>query len=245
MKPDCSIISFPVHRIASINRTDAQSVAPEKHSAGIYDLINEQSDLLLEAMRTLVEIMRHRGAANREKLKSIWKRSDTLREYHLGMLACVPLNATQFNEISRISVIMDVVISHTRELTREVLELSIPVDGYMIKLATHNLVYIRTLSQALYKLATSPLQIEEDIRAALYQKYHIEKRYQQALASAKNVENGADDGRFDGDYLAKTAELRNIMERTRIYHMLYKSGKQLGWITKLIKEITNRASNLK
>lgn len=240
------IIPFPVRGSATFsNGPELRAIPPAKHTAGLYDLIIEQSDLLVDAMLALVGYMKDRDPGNAGNLKAIWKRSAALRKYHLDMLACSPIHPTEFNRVSRISVTLDMAIDHARTIALEILELPIPVDKFMHKMVGNNLKLVRALNQALYKLATNPVQIEEDIRVALYEKYLIEKTYRLALATISRERETARYLKPDIEQNQNLSTIYTIFGRRMIYHSIFKSCKRLSWITSQIREITARQHPLR
>ncbi|MCB1830317.1 MAG: hypothetical protein H6964_01780 [Chromatiaceae bacterium] len=222
------------------NGPKSRSIRLGKHSAGLYDLIIEQSDLLVDAMLALVGYMKDRDPRSAANLKAIWKRCAALRKYHLDMLACSPIHPAEFNRVSRISVTLDLAIDHARSIALELLELSVPADQFMLKMVENTLKLVRALNKALYKLATNPVQIEEDIRAALYEKYLIEKTYRLALATLGREHEISGYTRPDIKQDQDPSTIHTLVERRMIYHSVFKSCKRLSWIISQIREITAR-----
>ena len=235
------IIPFPARNFyASSKREYSESIPPAKHTAGFYDLIIEQSDLLVDALLALVEYMKDRDPRTAVDLKAIWKRSVVLRRYHLDMLACSPIHPIEFNRVSRLSVTLDMAIDHARSIALEILDLPIPIDKFMHKMVGNNLKLVRALNQALYKLATNPVQIEEDIRVALYEKYLIEKTYRLALATLGREKATTQNSKPDIKQTQNLSVICSFFGRRKVYHSIYKSCKRLSWITSQIREISAR-----
>jgi uncharacterized protein Yka (UPF0111/DUF47 family) len=258
MKRDTTIIPFPSRNDHNYSkRSGVLNFPPPEHhlklatadsisdqfanTAGYYDLINEQCDILADSMRALLDYMQNGGEANKQKLTRLSQRIDSLRKYHLAMLAATPIHADKFLEISRVSITLDITIEHTRFTTVKILGLSVPIDSFMLKMARDIELTARALNQGILKLATNPLHIERDIRAVLDGKKSIEKAYHCMLARLRKPKDSDSLKEPNCKHTESVAELYNLVERRDVYDNLFKISKRLAWTAARVEKIASNS----
>jgi len=246
MKKDTRIIPFPDRSGAKrAKRADLRHLVPPKYPlglvksetivhllpniAGYYDLINEQCDILMDALSALLSYMKNGDKEDADKIEAIARRTKAIGRYHLDMLGRTSTHTTVLVAIAQVSVALNLAIEYIRITAGKFLDLNIPVDHFMLEIAEENLNFARALSQGFYKLGTDQLQIEQDIHAALDAKAKIEKTYHRALAALSADKEVTKHKRTRCEYQRTMPEIFSMLERRDAYHTLFKSAKRLTW----------------
>jgi len=154
-----------------------------------YGLINEQCDLLVEAMVEFVEFMETGDMAKGGNVAHVLeKRGDELKRRNLEILDTAFATPMDREEIYRAIEGVDHIINYAKTTVRELEAFRLRPDRHMLAMATHLLEGSRALQAGFKKIATKPVAAEADAMSALKAERRVEKVYRAALAELFDAE---------------------------------------------------------
>lgn len=153
-----------------------------------YGLMNEQCDVLVEAMEALVEYMEDGSEEKALVVRQIEKRGDELKARNVDILNRAFATPMDREDIYRAIITLDMGMNYAKTTTRELEAMGLAPDKFMLEMAVEYKTAAQSLHQGFRKLTENPLQAEEDAKAALKCERNIEKIYRRALAELFNVD---------------------------------------------------------
>jgi len=147
-----------------------------------YGLMNEQCDVLVEAMDAFVQYMEESSKENARRVRLIEKRGDELKARNLDILNRAFSTPMDREDIYHAITTLDMGMNYAKTTTREVEVLSIVPDKYMLEMAMEYRNAATALQRGYRTLSTNPVQGEEAAAAVRKAERNIEKIYRRALA---------------------------------------------------------------
>ena len=153
-----------------------------------YGLMNEQCDVLVEAMDAFVEYMQDGSEEKAALVRQIEKRGDELKARNIDTLNRAFATPMDREDIYRAITTLDMGMNYAKTTTRELEALGIKPDKYMLEMAREYKNAAEALQRGFRKLTTKPVEAEEDARAARKAERNVEKIYRRALADLFQVD---------------------------------------------------------
>ena len=153
-----------------------------------YGLMNEQCDVLLEAMEALVQYMEDGSEEKALAVRQIEKRGDELKARNIDVLNRAFATPMDREDIYRAIVTLDMGMNYAKTTTRELEVLGLSPDKYMLEMAVEYKNAAQALQQGFNRLTENPAQAEENAAAARKSERNIEKIYRRALGELFNVD---------------------------------------------------------
>jgi uncharacterized protein Yka (UPF0111/DUF47 family) len=195
-----------------------------------YGLMNEQCDVLVEAMEAFIEYMEKGTKEQAKKIRMIEKHGDELKARNVDILNRAFATPMDREDIYRAIITLDMGLNYAKTTTRELEVLKLPPDGFMLEMAVEYKNAATALQQGFQKLTTNPVQAEEDARAARKAERNIEKIYRRALADLFNVEElvGKLDAGESGSKVEAILAVVDMFKRREIYRHLSNGADRLA-----------------
>lgn len=153
-----------------------------------YGLMNEQCDVLVEAMEALIEFMESGSAEKGELVRQIEKRGDVLKARNIDVLNSAFATPMDREDIYRAIIALDLGMNYAKTTIREMEVMQLGPDKFMLEMAVEFKAAAMSLQQGFQKLTENPAQAEENAKAALKCERNVEKIYRRALADLFNVD---------------------------------------------------------
>jgi len=153
-----------------------------------YGLMNEQCDVLVEAMEALVQYMEDGSEEKGLAVRQIEKRGDELKARNIDVLNRAFATPMDREDIYRAIVTLDMGMNYAKTTTRELEVLGLTPDKFMLEMAVEYKNAAQALQQGFNRLTENPAQAEENAAAARKSERNIEKIYRRALADLFNVD---------------------------------------------------------
>jgi uncharacterized protein len=153
-----------------------------------YGLMNEQCDVLVEAMEAFVQYMEDGSEERAVVVRQIEKRGDELKARNTDVLNRAFATPMDREDIYRAIVTLDMGMNYAKTTTREMEALELTPDKYMLEMAVEYKNAAQALQQGFIRLTENPAQAEENAVAARKTERNIEKIYRRALAELFNVD---------------------------------------------------------
>ncbi|MCB1862315.1 MAG: DUF47 family protein [Chromatiaceae bacterium] len=153
-----------------------------------YGLMNEQCDVLVEAMEALVQFMEDGSEEKALVVRQIEKRGDELKARNVDVLNRAFATPMDREDIYRAIVTLDMGMNYAKTTTRELEALGLSPDKFMLEMAVEYKNAAEALQQGFKRLSENPAQAEENAAAARKSERNIEKIYRRALADLFNVD---------------------------------------------------------
>ena len=153
-----------------------------------YGLMNEQCDVLVEAMEALVQYMEDGSEEKGLAVRQIEKRGDELKARNIDVLNRAFATPMDREDIYRAIVTLDMGMNYAKTTTRELEVLGLTPDKFMLEMAVEYKNAAQALQQGFNRLTENPAQAEENAAAARKSERNIEKIYRRALADLFSVD---------------------------------------------------------
>jgi uncharacterized protein len=153
-----------------------------------YGLMNEQCDVLVEAMDALVQYMEDGSEDKAVVVRQIEKRGDELKARNIDVLNRAFATPMDREDIYRAIVTLDMGMNYAKTTTRELEVLGLKPDKFMLEMSVEYKNGAEALQRGFNKLTENPTQAEEDAAAARKSERNIEKIYRRALAELFSVD---------------------------------------------------------
>jgi uncharacterized protein Yka (UPF0111/DUF47 family) len=147
-----------------------------------YSLINDQCDLVVEAMEVFVQFMENGDQALAKQVRALEKRGDELKARNTDILNKSFSTPMDREDIYRAIATIDHIVNYAKTTTREIEVLNVRPDKYMLELAVLLKEGAYALQRGYRKLSENPLLAEEDSQAARKAERTSEKVYRRALS---------------------------------------------------------------
>ena len=146
-----------------------------------YSLLNDQCNLVVEAMEVFVQFMENGDLALAKQVRALEKRGDELKARNTDILNKSFSTPMDREDIYRAIATIDHIVNYAKTTTREIEVLQVEPDKYMLELAVLLKEGAYALQRGYRKLSESPQQAEEDSQAARKAERSSEKVYRRAL----------------------------------------------------------------
>jgi uncharacterized protein Yka (UPF0111/DUF47 family) len=146
-----------------------------------YSLLNEQCDLVVEAMEVFVQFMEKGDKALARQVRALEKRGDELKARNTDILSKSFSTPMDREDIYRAITTIDHIVNYAKTTTREIEVLKTKPDKYMLELAVLLKEGAYALQRGYRKLSDNPQLAEEDSQAARKAERSSEKVYRRAL----------------------------------------------------------------
>jgi uncharacterized protein len=146
-----------------------------------YSLLNDQCNLVVEAMEVFVQFMECGDSALAKQVRVLEKRGDEIKARNTDILNKSFSTPMDREDIYRAITTIDHIVNYAKTTTREIEVLNVQPDKYMLELAVHLKEGAYALQRGYRKLAENPQLAEEDSQAARKAERTSEKVYRRAL----------------------------------------------------------------
>jgi uncharacterized protein Yka (UPF0111/DUF47 family) len=146
-----------------------------------YSLLNDQCDLVVEAMEIFVQFMESGDRTLAKQVRALEKRGDELKARNTDILNKSFSTPMDREDIYRAIASIDHIVNYAKTTTREIEVLNVQPDKYMLELAVLLKEGAYALQRGYRKLSESPRQAEADSQAARKAERTSEKVYRRAL----------------------------------------------------------------
>ncbi len=213
-------------------------------TADFYSLLNDQCDLVVEAMEVFVQFMEKGDEALAEKVRALETRGDELKARNTDILNKSFSTPMDREDIYRAIASIDHIVNYAKTTTREIEVLKVEPDKYMLELA----VLLKEGSYALQtgyrKLSHDPAQAEADAQAARKSERSAEKAYRRALGelfSSSSYLKELEDDAIDSHAQAMQMVLE-IFKRREVYRHLSNAADRLARAGEVLHDIVVKIS---
>lgn len=146
-----------------------------------YSLLNDQCDLVIEAMEVFVQFMENGDMDLAKKVRGLEKRGDELKARNTDILNKSFSTPMDREDIYRAIASIDHIANYAKTTTREIEVLGVEPDKYMLELAVLLKEGAYAIQRGYAKLSENPQHAEEDSQAARKAERSSEKVYRRAL----------------------------------------------------------------
>ena len=196
-----------------------------------YGLMNDQCDVLVEAMDAFVEYMEDGSKEGANKVREIEKQGDDLKTRNVDILNRAFATPMDREDIYRVIVTLDMVINYAKTTVREMEVLEVQPDKFMLEIAAEYNLGARELQAGFQRLATNPMLAEENARAVRKVERNVEKIYRRAVAELFKVEAMVE--KLEADEQGSKAQAMltvvDMFKHREIYRQLSNGADQLAW----------------
>lgn len=195
-----------------------------------YGLMNEQCDLLVEAMEALVEFMEDGSVEKGEVVRQIEKRGDELKERNVDILNSAFATPMDREDIYRAIIALDMGINYAKTTIREMEAMGLAPDKYTLEMAVEFKSGAEALQRGFHKLTENPSAGEDDAKATRKCERNVEKIYRRALAELFNVEETMKNLEADAPGAKSQAMLKvvEMFKHREIYRHLSNAADRLA-----------------
>lgn len=204
-----------------------------------YGLINEQCDLLCDAMDVFVEFMESGDRGIGEKVRAMEHRGDELKSRQIDTLNQAFATPMDREDIYRAIVTNDEILNYAKTTVREIEALKMTPDAHMAEMARQIRAGTRALRTGYRKLSSAPLTAEADAAEARKAERNTEKVYRTALAELFEVDAYAaalNEGR-EGAQADALRHIIYIFKRRELYRHLSNAADRLEHAAGVLHDI--------
>lgn len=205
-----------------------------------YALINEQCDLMMKAMDELVDFMETGDMAEGEDIAHVLeKQGDELKRRNLQVLDTAFATPMDREEIYRAIEGVDHVINYAKTTVREMQAFKVTPDRHTLEMAKLLRDGARALRTGFAKVASKPIDAEEDAAAVRKAERRVEKAYRDALVELFEAEEYhlrlAQEGTRSGSDVLRC--VTEILRRREIYRHLSNASDRLAHAGQTLHDI--------
>jgi uncharacterized protein Yka (UPF0111/DUF47 family) len=147
-----------------------------------YGLLNDQCDVLVEAMEAFVTYMESGREADAKSVRALEKRGDELKQRNTDILNRAFSTPIDREDIYRAITSLDLGLNYAKTTTREMEALGLSPDAFMLEMAVEYRHAAEALQEGFRKLKTDPADADNHANAARKTERNVEKIYRRALA---------------------------------------------------------------
>jgi uncharacterized protein Yka (UPF0111/DUF47 family) len=209
-----------------------------------YSLLNEQCDLVVEAMEVFVQFMENGDQALAKQVRSLEKRGDELKARNTDILNKSFSTPMDREDIYRAIATIDHVVNYAKTTTREIEVLAVEPDKYMLELAVLLKEGAYALQRGYRKLSENPQQAEEDSQAARKAERSSEKVYRRALGELFSEAGYIEllEQQETGTRVAAVKLVLDIFKRREVYRHLSNASDRLARAGEVLHDIVVKIS---
>ena len=209
-----------------------------------YSLLNDQCDLVVEAMEVFVQFMENGDEALALQVRALEKRGDELKARNTDILNKSFSTPMDREDIYRAIASIDHIANYAKTTTREIEVLVVEPDKYMLELAVLLKEGAYALQRGYQKLSENPQHAEEDSQAARKAERSSEKVYRRALGELFREQGYLE---ILGDPQTDTAEaavrlVLDIFKRREVYRHLSNAADRLARAGEVLHDIVVKIS---
>jgi uncharacterized protein Yka (UPF0111/DUF47 family) len=195
-----------------------------------YGLLNDQCNVLVEAMQAFVTYMENGSEADAETVRALEKRGDELKVRNTDILNRAFSTPMDREDIYRAITALDLGLNYAKTTTREMEVLELSPDAFMLEMAVEYLRAAEALQEGFRKLSSAPADADNCAGAARKTERNVEKIYRRALAKLFEVD--ATITRLEAGEQGSRAEAMltvvDIFKRREIYRHLSNGSDRLA-----------------
>ncbi|MCB1856906.1 MAG: DUF47 family protein [Gammaproteobacteria bacterium] len=204
-----------------------------------YSLMNDQCEVLVEAMEALVLYMESGSEEQAMRVREIEKRGDELKARNVDVLNKAFATPMDREDIYRAIVTLDMAINYAKTTVREMEVLGIRPDQYMLEIATEFKNGAQSLQAGYAKLTDRPVAAEEDAKSTRKAERNTEKIYRRALSQLFDVDEMVRtlDAGEPGSRGKAMLKVVDIFKHREIYRHLSNGADQLAMAADRLHDI--------
>jgi uncharacterized protein Yka (UPF0111/DUF47 family) len=209
-----------------------------------YSLLNDQCDLVVEAMEVFVQFMENGDKAMARQVRALEKRGDELKARNTDILSKSFSTPMDREDIYRAISSIDHIVNYAKTTTREIEVLKVVPDKYMLELAVLLKEGAYALQRGYRKIAENPNQADEDAQAARKAERSSEKVYRRALGELFR-EEGYVEVLQDENTDTKVTAIKlvtEIFKRREVYRHLSNAADRLARAGEVLHDIVVKIS---
>lgn len=153
------------------------------HMPDFYSLLNDQCDLVVQAMRIFAEYMESGDEEKGKQVRLMEHVGDELKNRNLYALNEAFATPMDREDIYRAINAIDNILNYAKTTTREMETLELAPDAYTLEMAILLKEGAEALQQGFQHLPENPAAAEEEAQAARKAERNAEKTYRRALAT--------------------------------------------------------------
>lgn len=153
-----------------------------------YSLLNDQCDLLVEAMDAFVAYMEDASEEKAHQIHMLERRGDELKARNTDILNRAFATPMDREDIYNAILTLDMGLNYAKTTTQEMEALSVEPDRFMLEMVIQYKHAADALQHGYQKLSSSPLDAEKDAVTARKTERKVEKIYRRALAALFDAE---------------------------------------------------------
>jgi len=209
-----------------------------------FSLLNEQCDLAVDAMETLVRFMEKGDPDMARQVRVLEKRGDELKARNTDILNKSFSTPMDREDIYRAIASVDHIVNYAKTTTREIEVLKLQPDEYMLELAVLLKEGSCALQRGYRKLAHHPVHADVDAQAARKAERSSEKVYRRALGELFREDSYIQAlEKRDGDTTVTAINLViEIFKRREIYRHLSNAADRLARAGEVLHDIVVKIS---
>jgi hypothetical protein len=154
-----------------------------------YGLINDQCDLVCNAMNVFVQFMETGAEEFGEQVRALEKEGDQIKSRNIGVLSRAFATPMDREDIYRAIMAIDDILNYAKTTVREIGALGLEPDEHMAEMARLIRDGCNALRDGFAKLSTSPADADTDAAAARKTERRTEKIYRAALVELFQAED--------------------------------------------------------
>jgi uncharacterized protein Yka (UPF0111/DUF47 family) len=209
-----------------------------------YSLLNEQCDLVVEAMEVFVQFMENGDNALAKHVRALEKRGDELKARNTDILSKSFSTPMDREDIYRAIASIDHIVNYAKTTTREIEVLAVEPDNYMLELAVLLKEGAYALQSGYGKLSENTQQAEADSQAARKAERSSEKVYRRALAELFREEAYLEmlASQETDTKVAAVKLVLDIFKRREVYRHLSNAADRLARAGEVLHDIVVKTS---
>jgi uncharacterized protein Yka (UPF0111/DUF47 family) len=209
-----------------------------------YSLLNEQCDLVVQAMEVFVQFMENGEKSLAKQVRALEKRGDELKARNTDILNKSFSTPMDREDIYRAIATIDHIVNYAKTTTREIEVLNVQPDKYMLELAVLLKEGAYALQRGYRKLSENPQQAEEDSQAARKAERSSEKVYRRALGELFSEAGYIEllEQQETGTRVAAVKLVLDIFKRREVYRHLSNASDRLARAGEVLHDIVVKIS---
>lgn len=207
-----------------------------------YGLVDEQCDMAVQAMESLVEFMETNDSDKAERVAALEHDADKLKARNIDVLNKAFATPMDREDLYRAITSVDHVLNYGKTTVREIQALSIEPDKYMLEMAVFLKVGAEALQQGFGKLSDQPAEAEPDAQAARKAERNTEKAYRSALAELFDVDKYVTEAQGNGVDVDTLRLVANMFKRREIYRHMSNAADRLARAGDVLHDIVVKIS---
>ena len=209
-----------------------------------YSLLNDQCDLVIEAMEVFVQFMENGDKTLAKQVRGLEKRGDELKARNTDILNKSFSTPMDREDIYRAIATIDHIANYAKTTTREIEVLDVEPDKYMLELAVLLKEGAYALQRGYAKLSENPQLAEVDSQAARKAERSAEKVYRRALGELFREDayiDMLDSPEVDSKVTAVKLVI-DIFKRREVYRHLSNAADRLARAGEVLHDIVVKIS---